>query len=53
MDEIMDEMEYDYDTGVCEACRENGDNYYIDAQGDMVCACNDCIMRDCEDDWDD
>lgn len=48
----MDEEEYDYDAGVCEECRNNGDDYYTDAQGDMVCACNDCIMRDTEDDWD-
>jgi hypothetical protein len=46
----MDEMEYDYDAGVCEECRNNGDDYYIDAKGDMVCACDDCIMKPEEDD---
>lgn len=48
----MYEEEYDYDAGVCEACRDNGDDCYVDAQGDIVCACNDCIMNR-EDKWDD
>ena len=46
----MYEEEYDYDAGVCEACRDNGDDCYVDAQGDIVCACYDCIMKPEEDD---
>ena len=45
----MDE-EFDYDAGVCEECRNSGDDYYTDAQGDIVCACDDCIMKPEEDD---
>jgi hypothetical protein len=40
--------DYDY----CDDCRTNGDDYYFDDNGDMVCACTECdfFYTDWEDD---
>lgn len=39
----------DYD--ICYECEANGDDYYIDDNGDMVCACDDCVYN--RTGWDD
>lgn len=41
-EEQDDSQELDY----CYECGGNGDDYYIDENGEMVCACGDCILRD-------
>ena len=37
----------DYD--FCYECRENGGDYYVDPNGDLVSACDDCFYYDWSD----
>lgn len=52
-DDDWDEYpEHDYYNDICYECTGYGDDYYIDEQGDLVSACNDCPFngRDYDDD---
>lgn len=48
-----DEEFEDYDdfVDVCYECTGYGDDYYIDQNGEMVCACDDCPFNG-RDKWD-
>lgn len=37
----------------CDECRGYGDDYYIDDDGNLVSACNECFYNRSDDDWDD
>lgn len=41
---------YDYDD-VCYECTGYGDDYYVDENGELVCACDTCwvMQRECDD----
>lgn len=49
-------MRYD-NSDVCFECSGYGDDYFINDEGELECACNTCwVMRDRyadDDDWDD
>lgn len=34
------------DYSVCYECSGYGDDYYYDDNGDLVCACSECIFND-------
>ena len=42
---------YDYDD-ICYECKGYGDDYYVDGEGELICACNECpfLKDDPEDD---
>lgn len=46
----MDDFDYDY----CCECTALGDDYYINEDGDLVSACDDCPYNESnrDDDWD-
>jgi hypothetical protein len=47
--QIDDDDDYDYDDyDYCYECSGLGDDYYIDADGDLVCYCPECS---CNPDW--
>ena len=33
----------------CDECRGLGDDYYFDKDGDLVCACDECVFAGNED----
>lgn len=37
-------MDYEYDP--CEDCKANGDDWYVDEDGEMRCACDECYVAD-------
>jgi len=38
---IKDRDEWD-EWEMCDECKANGDDYYLDENGEMICACADC-----------
>lgn len=46
----MDDFDYDH----CYECRGYGDDYYINDDGELVSACDDCHYNESnrDDDWD-
>lgn len=43
--ELNEEIRYDF----CYECRGNGNDYYLDDNGDLVSACEDCPFNDWSD----
>lgn len=41
-----------YDPDYCWECSGYGDDYYIDAYGELVCACDDCWNNPSREDGD-
>ena len=37
----------------CDECQGYGDDYYIDDDGNLVSACDECYYNRSNDDWDD
>lgn len=50
MNNDFDEYEYE-DDDYCYECGGYGDNYYIDENGELACACDGCV-RGWYSDWD-
>lgn len=50
-----DSEDYDYDDwDICYECQGYGDDYYINEDGELECACDDCPFNDFDSDpWDD
>lgn len=41
------------DEDFCEECKANGDDYYINVDGELECYCLDCYRMKMEDEWND
>lgn len=41
----------DYDVDACYECQGYGDDYYFDEEGNMICACDECVYNELN--WED
>lgn len=52
-DDVFEYEDDDWDDDYCWECQGYGDDYFINDDGELECACSTCWRNPNRDDWDD